>query len=103
MNIETGSDLKEWRTINRISQKTLAEHIGYTRNRIAHVESKNEDLSDKLKQAVLKYDALLNPPVFKNEISTRWDVIEEHSNFCYQVFEKTEQALLEMITFDFNK
>ena len=54
MNIETGSDLKEWRTINRISQKTLAEHIGYTRNRIAHVESKNEDLSDKLKQAVLK-------------------------------------------------
>lgn len=41
MVFETGNDMKRWRLEHNMTQKYLANRIGYTKDRIAHLETDN--------------------------------------------------------------
>lgn len=62
MTINTGKDLKKWRKENNLTQKQLADLTGYSKDRIAHVESKDIPVSNRLKRQILQENNNLNPP-----------------------------------------
>ena len=59
--MNNGQDLRDWRKKNHITQDALAEMIGYNKSRICHIETGNETLSKKIRDAVLRIDARMNP------------------------------------------
>lgn len=63
MNLTTGKELKEWRKRYRITQKELAEKTGYSVFRISHLENGNEQLSSRMKKAIINLDRQINDNV----------------------------------------
>ena len=61
MNLKTGKDLCSWRKVNNLTQEELASRTGYSPSRIAHIESKNENISKKLKEAIYRLHRELHP------------------------------------------
>ena len=59
--IKTGEDLREWRKKNKLSQRKLAEKIGYTPQHVCQLEKGDKMLSDKLIFEVKKLNRELNP------------------------------------------
>ncbi len=61
MDMNNGQDLRDWRKKNHITQDALAEMIDYNKSRICHIETGNEILSKKIRDAILRVDARINP------------------------------------------
>ena len=59
--METGKDLKNWRRKNHLTQEEFAKKSGYSVSRISHIESQNEPLSRKMKDAIYTIHSLLHP------------------------------------------
>lgn len=70
MNIQTGKDLKTWREKNHLTMSELANRIGYSKDRIAHIEIEHDKkLSKRLVHKLEDVDHELNSP-FAEKINT---------------------------------
>lgn len=61
MEIKTGSNLKKWRKKNHLTQKELAQKIGYSVYQISRIESGDLAVTSKLESLIIRIDKELHP------------------------------------------
>lgn len=99
--INTGSQLCEWRKINNISRKDLAEKINYSYTRVARIESQDLKVSEKIIKQVKEIDSQLHPAM--EQISIKWDKLKEYHTFFDEEIDLIEKNLLELLSVNVNK
>lgn len=97
--IETGNDLRKWRKDNNLTQQQVADFSGYSKDRIAHIETEDSPISKKLKRRIIQENAKLNPqkPLLLVTIEKFLTYNEERNHF----FDKEIKPLEEKISIIF--
>ena len=94
MNLNTGADLRRWRVESKLSQKDLAEKVGYTPQYLCSVEKSDEKLSSKLINRVEKVNIELNPISTYEEM---FRVINDNLHDNVEAYKKFEKEMITIV------
>ena len=95
--MENGTDLRNWRKENHLTQAQLAKMLGYSVSRISHIESCNADLSGKLLKQVTALDKKMNPPVRTDSISLKLQNMKNSAINFHKELSVVEKSIAELL------
>ncbi len=102
---KTGNDLREWRKFNNLTQKALANLIGYNKDVISRYERQNSNLSVRFQRELNELEIRLNKQhsIRRASYMNIWDNFTSLGNVYYDEVNVINDSFFDLIDVDPNK
>ncbi len=102
---KTGNDLREWRKINNLTQKELANLIGYNKDVISRYERQNSKLSVRFRREVNDLEISFDKQhsIKRASYMNIWDNFISLGNVYYDEINIINDSFFDLIDVDLDK